>query len=311
MTLERSFTEIIHIMEQHMQKLFAYPGGKWPIRNQVIAAFPNHLTYVDVFGGAASILLAKQHSKGEIFNDKNEEIMNFFRVVKHRPAELAEAARHWIHSRKLWLETKAADKPVDELQRALRFWILLADSFGARGENFGTSRTGIHSVTHARMHLNIVADRMKDVHIECLDFSKIINAYDSFDTFFYCDPPYPDTRGGSTNYDLLTEAEWKKLRDMLSSIKGQFLLSSNDHPMVRDLFKKYHVKEIAVSSTLARNKETNIRQELLISNYPVQKTDGISQNALNRRRGANHRTRMMDDRSPIAHLSKKKHASVS
>jgi DNA adenine methylase len=69
-----------------MNKLFAYPGGEWPIRNLVVSCLPEHETFVDVFGGSAAILITKDPSKGEVFNDKNEEIVNFFRVVKHRPA---------------------------------------------------------------------------------------------------------------------------------------------------------------------------------------------------------------------------------
>ena len=45
-----------------MNKLFAYPGGKWPIRHLVVSAFPGHKTYVDVFGGSAAILLTKEPS---------------------------------------------------------------------------------------------------------------------------------------------------------------------------------------------------------------------------------------------------------
>ena len=76
-----------------MNKLFGYPGGKWPIRKVVISAFPPHKTYVDVFGGSAALIIAKEKSDGEVYNDKSEELANFFRVVKHRPAELAERAK--------------------------------------------------------------------------------------------------------------------------------------------------------------------------------------------------------------------------
>lgn len=55
-----------------MHKLFAYPGGKWPIRNQIVGAFPKHKTYVDVFGGSAAILLTKEPSRGEMFNELAE-----------------------------------------------------------------------------------------------------------------------------------------------------------------------------------------------------------------------------------------------
>lgn len=256
-----------------ISKLFAYPGGKWTIRNTVISFFPpEHITFVDLFGGAASILIAKDKSIGEVFNDKNAEIINFFRVVKHRAAELAERAQLVIHSRRVFNEWRDLQPPYDEVEQALRFWYLTADSFGARGRHFGTCRAGIHSVTHARKHLLDVSQRLADVHIECLDFTNCISAYDAPGTFFYADPPYRDTKGGSTHYDTLTDDEWVELRSRLGSISGKFLLSSNDHPFVLKIFNGYHVRHLNVPVTLPRKKSSQTRREVLIANYPLNKS---------------------------------------
>jgi len=250
-----------------MHKLFGYPGGKWPVRNLIISSFPEHKTYVDVFGGSAAILLTKSPSDGEVFNDKNEEIVNLFRVVKHRTAELAERARVWLHSRLLFNEMKAYTSPGDELERAFRYWVLLADSFGGIGGTYGTARDGIRSVTKARAYLVEVAERLQNVHIEGLDFSKCISTYDAPETFFYCDPPYLGTKGGDSHYEQLSADDWKKLRDMLSGIKGKFLLSSNDDKSVLKLFNHFHIRPINVRVTLPKNQKAATRREVLISNY--------------------------------------------
>jgi DNA adenine methylase len=252
-----------------MQKLFAYPGGKWPIRNLIVGQFPSHQTFVDVFGGSAAILLTKEPSKGEVFNDANQEIVNFFRVVKHRPAELAERSRHWIHSRQMWSEIKAVPTPVDEVERAFRFWALVVDSFGATGDSFGTTRSGVRSVTRARAHLTLVADRLKDVHIENLDFRKCIRLYDGPDTFFYLDPPYRGTTGGDSHYDTLPDEAWLEMRDLLKSIEGRFLLSHTDDAFVCRLFDGFSIRRIQVRVSLSRKKAGQMRSEVLISNYPL------------------------------------------
>jgi DNA adenine methylase len=255
-----------------MNKLFAYPGGKWPIRHLVISAFPSqetYVTYVDVFGGSAALIISKEKSPGEVFNDKNEELANFFRIVKHRRAELVERSRHWIHSRVFWNELKKAQRSPDEVERAFVFWVRLADSFGGIGENFGMAKKGVRSVTQARKYLDDVADRFAGVHVECFDFRGCIRVYDSPDTFFYLDPPYPDTRGGSSNYDLLTEQDWIDMRDQLKGIKGKFLLSSNDHKLVKTLFADFNIKKINVRVTLPKNNSHAMRKELLISNYTL------------------------------------------
>jgi DNA adenine methylase len=250
-----------------MNKLFAYPGGKWPIRNEIIALFPPHMTYVDVFGGSASILISKPPSVGEVYNDRNEELANFFRVVKHRPAELVEKAKFWIHSRALWIEKKGSIPLKDEVAKAFRFWVLLEDSFGGIGGTFGTSREVARSVTHARDYLEEVANRLRSAHIECLDFRECIKKYDATETFFYCDPPYLGTKGGDRNYDQMTKQDWQDFRDILGSIKGKFLLSSSSHKMVISLFKGYAIRRITVPVSLPARLKNSKRQEILIANY--------------------------------------------
>lgn len=253
-----------------MNKLFAYPGGKWTIRNLVVSSFPDHTTYVDLFGGSAAILLTKEKTPGEVFNDKNEQLVNFFRVVKHRPAELAERAKNWLHSRTMWNEFRFAEKlPLDEVERAFLFWARLQDSFGARGMNFGMCKQGVHSVTGSRKYLDEVSERFAGVHVECGSFESCIKNYDSAETFFYADPPYPNTNGGSSNYNQLSTDEWKLLRSILGSIKGRFLLSCNDDPFVVKLFKGFKIARIKVRVTLAKNNDLKPRNEILVSNYEL------------------------------------------
>jgi len=258
-----------------MNKLFAYPGGKTPIRKQVVSVFPPHesySTYIDVFGGSAAILLEKEPSAGEIFNDKNEQLVNFFRVVKHRPAELAERAKHWLHSRALWNEFRNATVlPADEVERAFIFWCRLQDSFGGMGMTFGTCRQGIHSVTKAREYLDQVSQRLKGVHIDCTSFERCIKAYDSPDAFFYLDPPYPNTKGGENNYNLLSLDEWSHLKKILDGISGKFLLSCNDDPFVVKLFKGYELQRLKARVTLAKENNPAPRTEILVSNYSMPK----------------------------------------
>jgi DNA adenine methylase len=251
-----------------MHKLFGYPGGKWPIRHLIVSQFPEHSTYVDVFGGSAAILLWKPPSKGEVFNDKNAEIVNFFRVVKHRPAELAERSRYWLHSRGEFEILRKSAQSLDEIEKAMKFWILTCDSFGGRAQSFGTSKRGMHSVTHARAYLAEVSERLKDVHIENLDCQRCIELYDGEETFFYLDPPYLGTKGGDGIYEQLSEKEWAGLAKLLDGVKGRFLLSSNGHLEVRRLFKKHNIRAIEVPTTLARAKEGKMRSEILAANYP-------------------------------------------
>ncbi|GIV52312.1 MAG: hypothetical protein KatS3mg038_2833 [Candidatus Kapaibacterium sp.] len=68
---------------------------------------------------------------------------------------------------------------------------------------------------------------MQRVQIEQLDWRDIIDAYDTSDTLFYCDPPYPHSTRSEVRYaHELTDDDHRELIDRLVRIQGMALLSS-------------------------------------------------------------------------------------
>lgn len=63
---------------------FAWYGGKFYYAKWIIDHFCSHRVYIESFGGAANILLNKNHSDVEIFNDLDNRIVNFFRVLRDK-----------------------------------------------------------------------------------------------------------------------------------------------------------------------------------------------------------------------------------
>ena len=59
-----------------------YHGAKFRIRDFVISYFPSHRSYIEPYGGGASILLSKPRAHHEVYNDLDDDIVNLFRVLR-------------------------------------------------------------------------------------------------------------------------------------------------------------------------------------------------------------------------------------
>ena len=57
-------------------------GAKTKLASTILRHFPEHRTYCEPFGGSAAVLLAKEPSEIEIYNDADRSLVNLFRVVR-------------------------------------------------------------------------------------------------------------------------------------------------------------------------------------------------------------------------------------
>lgn len=257
-----------------MDAPFGWPGGKKNLRKTLLKLIPSHDAYVEVFSGSAKLLFAKEPSAWEILNDVNDDLLNFFRVAKHRPAELAELLEAETVSASRFKELGAAGCGT-EIERALRFIYLTWFSFGSKGEHFASTKIDqIGKKKYpVRKLLNCVrellartAERLRAVLIERRDFAECIRRYDSTRTFLYCDPPYTHFQPNA-RYEPLGERQ-AELFELLASAKGKFLLSLDNCPEVRALVSKHKLRarKVSVAYSLAAGPQKTAG-ELLISNY--------------------------------------------
>ena len=95
-------------------------GGKSRLRKKIIQCLPEHVCYVEVFGGAGWVIFGKEPSKVEVYNDIDGELVNFFRVVKNCHKAFVQAFDWILVSRKLYkdfITTRPED--LDEIQAIL------------------------------------------------------------------------------------------------------------------------------------------------------------------------------------------------
>lgn len=225
-------------------------GGKWTLAPWIIEHFPPHRTYVEPFGGAASVLLRKPRSYAEVYNDLDGEAVNLFRVLRDNPAELIDALRLTPFARS---EFDAAYAPAAlPVERARNLVIRSFMGFGSDGHN-GASRTGFRAnsnrsgTTPARdwAHypdaLAQIVERLRGVVIENRDAARVMESHDGPETLHYVDPPYlHSTRESSKRYTHeMSDAEHAALADTLHGLRGMVVLSGYESPMYSEMYSAW------------------------------------------------------------------------
>lgn len=251
---------------------FPYIGGKNHVAKKIIALFPEHKTYVEPFCGGAQVFFHKEPSPVEVLNDLDNEIVNFFRVCQHHYEELIRYLRFCLASR-TWFSLFRDSNPASltDVQRAARFFYLQKNSFaGLRMRpSYHTLTTQPPSFDPVRLPQLIekVHNRLAKVQIECGPYEEVIARFDRAHSLFFLDPPYWDRKLYRFNF---SESDFAKMAEQLARIHGKFVLSLNDVPEVRKLFRAFHIIPIQLHYT-AQKKAGRRYRELLITNFPVKR----------------------------------------
>jgi DNA adenine methylase len=277
LTSETLAKEILkHVVEKHgvgrPTKPLRYAGGDWYIKDKLLdlLAKSKCKTLVEVFGGSGivSMYAPRDVFKNIIYNDKDSLLTNFFMVLKDRADELVKKLALMPVSRELFykytkmIETGEIHK-LDPVEKAAIMFYVLRTSMWGTGDSFAVEVSRSTAV-EVKRHAALIPEYAKmwaDVTIENRDFRDIIKIYDREYTVFYCDPPHLSV--GDVNRDHyyrlgFTEKDMKDLLDMLSNIKGKFVLKlPEDHleiKFIKDWIdkNKYNVKEVEIKHSMIK-----------------------------------------------------------
>lgn len=251
-------------------------GGKKYLARRIIERVEavEHRLYAEPFVGMGGVFLRrKARPKNEVINDLNRDIANLFRVLREHPAELSRQF-DWTLSSRAEFE-RLIDTPgevLTDVQRAARFAFLQNMTFGSIPANnatrrqIGPSRHRPAMLRSDRMRRRIAAahKRLQGVHVECLDWSEFVSRYDRPFTLFYLDPPY---WGHERDYGrgMFERDDFARMAELLSTIEARFILSLEDRPEVRDLFRGFDLESVTTRYS-ASTTSTRKAAELLISN---------------------------------------------
>ncbi|MGC2424191.1 MAG: DNA adenine methylase [Nitrospirota bacterium] len=261
-----------------MKTFIPWVGGKKRLAKDIVALLPaERNSYIEVFGGGGKVLFAKDKLAGEVevYNDIHSDLVNLFEIVREKLPVFKRRQYFLLSSReeyKSFLKQYKDGKFKDDIDRAIAFYVLVKTSFGAGvTTGWGFSKVRPPKYPACLDDLGKVRERLVRVYIENLSFEKLIPKYDRPDAVFYCDPPYYITleKPGYYRHELTVE-DHAKLRDILSGIQGKVIVSYDDHPEVRKLYKGFNIqvtKPIHYSLNNRVGQPARHQTELLITNF--------------------------------------------
>lgn len=241
-----------------------YHGGKWRLAPWVLSFFPAHRTYVEPFGGGASVLMRKARAYAEVYNDLDGEVVNVFRVLREpeKAERLEQLLRLTPFARREFRAAYGRDLPGD-VERARRTIIKSFMGFGSgalhddapagmrtrasthrapptgfRGSAMRSGTTPADDWMSYPVQVAEYCRRLRGVIIEQRDARTIIETHDRESTLHYCDPPYPlSTRkptrrmGGKAYRHELTDDDHRGLAATLHACVGMVIVSGYACPM--------------------------------------------------------------------------------
>ncbi len=233
------------VRETYLKIPFAYPGAKGEHLSRILPHLPYGSGYGEPFGGTGVVLLNRDPSKLEVFNDRYSGVTDFFRVVRDPKLYLLfmERVNATVHSREefVWCKTTWLNHE-DAVERAARWYYTVRFAINGKAKStFGRSINPIVRFAD-RLHKSLpmfgpLHHRLHTVTIENLDWRLCIQDFDQKGFVWYLDPTYLDCSMGNYEYEL-TLADHRELFVRLQDLRGFVALSTFDGPDTRAIYDK-------------------------------------------------------------------------
>jgi DNA adenine methylase len=224
--------------DSYLRAPFGYPGGKFRSLGQILPRLPYKKKYIEVFGGSGTILLARDKSQLEVFNDRYAGVVAFYRCIVDETKLDAlidrldltiDAREEWIWCADTWKEC------TDDVERAARWFYMHTYSFSNKGRCWGRQTNSRSMAGKVRDKLPIfpkIHARLKRVQIENEDWRDCIKSFASKDAVIYLDPPYLYETSYSKIYDNgMRRDDHEQLLDYVFNMPGFFAVSGYPHEL--------------------------------------------------------------------------------
>lgn len=261
--------------------MIRWAGGKGRQLKDLLPLIPLGHTYVEPFGGGASVLLNKQPSEVEVYNDLDSALVNLFEVVRDDSTFDDFACRlEWTPYARGEFEKAVSEHAEhdDRVTRAVMFYTMLNQSISGKRLALRSewSRSRYQNLGERwqmrQLKLGPIHQRIARVQIECRDALDILQEWDGPQTVFYCDPPYIlETRKKQKYYAVEPGDDYhEQLVDVLLNVEGMVILSGYEHPIYERLRTAGWMTDIyganATMNVVRLDEEKGKRKEIVYRN---------------------------------------------
>lgn len=226
--------------------------------------------YCEPCFGMGGVLLQRPKAGAEMVNDLDGRLMNWWRVVRDQPAELARLLRYTPCAREAYEEARQTLDCADPVRRALAFTVLLQQAHPARrtpDESLSRAGGWYAAVDPARagqrqpLAIERLAERLRDVALENTDALAVLaRTAKRDDAVVYVDPPYAGTAG------YAHEVDREALALVLQAQRGRVALSGYGDEWDA-LGWRRESRAVVASATHAMESTDATRTESLWMNY--------------------------------------------
>lgn len=250
-----------------MKSCLRYPGGKTRAIKTILPIIRQQFGEIDKlcspFCGGCSIEFAI-NTGTIIINDLFEPLYNFWLQVRDNRQALIGAIKRYKNNgitkeRFVQMRSQVMDKTIDAIERGAMYFIINRCSFsGATLSGGFSNEAATKRFTDSSINAIAKIDLSKYT-ITNNDFTVCIDSTPN-DYFIFADPPYYLEKGSrlyGNNGDLHESFDHLSFFQHITSFEGNWLITYNDCPFIRELYKDYEILTAEWAYGMNKTKESS------------------------------------------------------
>ena len=266
-------------MNSDLKTFIKYPGGKSRMVKPILERLPESNTFVDAFvgGGSVSIAYAKKYPNSIIYmNDLDKFTYSMWKVVvsgSDKDVENLSVFISQVPTIELFKKNRELMSSEDTVIRAYLGIFFHKCTFSGMFDGNPIGGFKQESKWKVGCHYNSENIIRKMLAVRKLLRGRTIVTNNDFRDLkidadlYYFDPPYVVV--GEKLYSVgFDEKDHIDLSNIIKQIGGGWVLSYNDHPLVRDIYSDCKIESLDHTMTMSSfcgEKKCRVKTELLIS----------------------------------------------